>query len=108
MSGDKCRLYTVERNGKSLKLKPRQLTTQILSKLYNAFPETIVLVPDDGYIETPDDYGKFVDVDDFAIWTVAGDSVRPTPLGAPDAINVASCSTTFGASPAPMGLPHVY
>ena len=38
-----------------------------------------MLVSDDGYVETPDDDGNFCDIDDLAVWTVAGDSTKPRP-----------------------------
>ena len=65
-------------DGKSLKLKPRQLNIAVLSKLFNLFPESIVLVSDDGYVGTPDEDGDFIGVDDLPTWTVSGDSTKPT------------------------------
>ena len=57
-------LYNVERDGKSLKLKPRQLNVSVVSKLFCLFPKSIVLVSDVGYVETPDEDGDFIGVDD--------------------------------------------
>ena len=76
---EEYRLYNVERDGKSLKLKPRQLNVAVLSKLFYLFPESIVPVSDDGYVETLDEDGDFVGVDDLPTWTVSGDSTKPTP-----------------------------
>ena len=75
---EEYKLYNVERDGKSLKLKPRQLNIAVLSKLFHLFPESIVLVSDDGYVETPDEDGDFIGVDDLPTWTVSGDSTKPT------------------------------
>ena len=37
-----CKLFTVEKDGKSLKLKERQLTTSVLAQVFCLFPETII------------------------------------------------------------------
>ena len=70
-------MYTVERDGKLLKLKPCQLTTAVLAKLFCLFPESIVLVSDNGYVATPDEDGDFMNVDNLPIWTVTGESTKP-------------------------------
>ena len=75
---EEYKLYSVERDGKSLKLKSRQLNIAILSKLFHLFPESIVLVSNDSYVETPDEDGDFIGVDDLPTWTVSGDSTKPT------------------------------
>ena len=75
---EEYKLYNVERDGKSLKLKRRQLNIAVLSKLFHLFPESIVLVSDDGYVETPDEDGNFIGVDDLPTWIVLGDSTKPT------------------------------
>ena len=76
MSAD-YKLYTVEWDGKSVKLKSSQLTVQILSKIFGLFPESIILLSDDGYVETSDLERRFHDVDDLPHWTVSGDSLKP-------------------------------
>ena len=76
------KLYTVERDGKTLKLKSSQLTVQILSKIFGLFPESILLLSNDGYVETADPDGRFHDVDDLSHWTVSGDSLKPPAGGA--------------------------
>ncbi len=60
------KLYTIEQDGKSVKLKAAQLTTQVLSKVFGIFPGAILLLTSDGYIETPNDEDYFRDVDDFS------------------------------------------
>lgn len=70
-------LYTVEKDGKTIKLKETQLTVQILSKIFGLYPESILLLSDDGYVEAPNDDGRFIDVDDLPIWSVSGEAVRP-------------------------------
>ena len=71
------KLYTVERDGKTVKLKSSQLTVQILSKIFGLFPDSILLLSDDGYVETADSDGRFHDVDDLPHWTVSGDPLKP-------------------------------
>ncbi len=70
-------LYTVEKDGKTVKLKSSQLSTVVLSKVFGLFPESILLLSDDGYVETADNEGRFHDVDDLPVWTVSGESMRP-------------------------------
>jgi len=82
-SDDPYKLFTVERDGKSLKLKEKQLTTVVLLRVFNLFPETILLVSEDGYVELPDEEGYFVAVDDLPTWTVTGDSMAPAPAAPP-------------------------
>ena len=50
------KLYTMEMDGKTVKLKSSQLTAQVLSKVFRLFPESILL-SDDGYVETADNDG---------------------------------------------------
>ena len=76
MSDSSYKLYTVEKDGKTIKLKPSQLTTQVLSKIFGLFPES-VLLSEDGYVETADNDGRFHNVDDLPMWTVSGDLMRP-------------------------------
>ena len=67
------KLYTVEREGKTVKLK---FIVQILSKIFGLFPETILLLSDDGYVETADAEGRFHDVDYLPHWSVSGNSLK--------------------------------
>lgn len=70
------KLYMVEKDGKTMKLKSWQLTAQVLSKIFGLFPDSILLLSDDGYIETADSDGRFYDVDDLPHWTVSGESMN--------------------------------
>ena len=56
--------YCVEKDGRTVKLKAPQLTTQVLSKIFGLFPESILLLSEDGYVKTPDTDGRFTGVDD--------------------------------------------
>ena len=71
------KLYTVEHEGKTVKLKSSQLNVQILSKIFGLFPNSILLLSDDGYVETADSDGRFHDVDDLSQWTVTGECMKP-------------------------------
>ena len=73
-------LYTIEKDGKTVKLKPSQLTTQVIGKVFGLFPDSIILISDDGFVETPDHEGKFLDVDDLSKWVVNGDSLKADGL----------------------------
>ena len=59
-----------------MKLKGPQLTTQVLAKVFGLFPDTVRLLSDDGYVETPDANGRFTDVDDTPVWTVSGNFMK--------------------------------
>ena len=74
-SDDPYKLFTVEKDGKSLKLKERQRTSHasFLFVLRNNY-----FVSDDGYVEIPDEDGCFNSVDDLPVWTVTGDPMNPT------------------------------
>ena len=52
------KLFTVVKEGKTVKLnKASQLTMQVMSKVFGLFPESILLLSDDGYVETADTDG---------------------------------------------------
>ena len=78
------KLFTVEKDGKTVKFKAFQLTTQVMSRL---FQESILLLSDDGYVETADTDGQFYNVDDLPMWTVSGELINlpvssvPGPFG---------------------------
>ena len=57
--------------GRSLQLRPDQLTVDVLSKVFHLIPETILLVSDVGTIATADE-GIFAGVNGLYIWTVEG------------------------------------
>ena len=67
------KLYTVEKDGKTIKLKTSQLKASVLSKVFSLFPESIVLISQDGYVETAGADGVFHQVDDLPVWSVSGD-----------------------------------
>lgn len=75
------KLYTIEKDGRTVKLKSSQLTTQVLSKLFGLFPDSILLLSEDGYVETADPDGRFDDVDDLPVWSVGGESMKPVVAG---------------------------
>jgi len=62
-SVDPYKLFTVKMDDKSFKLKEKQFTPVVLSRVFSLFPELIILVSDDGYVEIPNEEGYFIDVD---------------------------------------------
>ena len=44
-------LNCVEKDAKSVKLKGPQSTTQVLAKVFGLYPDTFLLLSDDGYVE---------------------------------------------------------
>ena len=78
-SVDPYKLFTVKMDDKSFKLKEKQFTTVVLSWVFSLFPELIILVSDDGYVEIPNEEGYFTDVDNLLMWTTSGYSMTPTP-----------------------------
>ena len=72
-------IYAVEMGDKRVKLKKEQLTTNVLAKIFDIFPDTIILISDDGYVATANSKGVFEDLDDIPIWTCQGTSCNPLP-----------------------------
>ena len=70
-------IYAVEMGDKRVKLKKEQLTTNVLAKIFDIFPDTIILISDDGYVATANSKGVFEDLDDIPIWTCQGTSCNP-------------------------------
>ena len=60
-------LYAVEHGQKMVKLKREQLTTNVLGRIFDIFPETIILISDDGFVATANSKGLFEDLDDVPI-----------------------------------------
>ena len=76
MNSDDYKLYTIEKDRKSVKLKSSQLKTAVLSKVLGLFPDSIILLSKDGYMETADTDCRFHDIDHLPVWTVSGDSLQ--------------------------------
>ena len=83
MNSDDYTLYTIEKDGKTVKLKSSQLKTAVLYKVYGLFPDSIILLSEDGYVETADADGRFHDVDDLPVWKVSGDSLQAASSAGP-------------------------
>ena len=65
-------LVTLEFEGRSLQLRPEQLTVSNVAKTFRLIEDTIILVSERGTVAIPED-GVFVDVDSLDCWTVQGD-----------------------------------
>ena len=59
--------------GRSLQMRPSQLTTTNIARAFRLIPDTIILVSDRGTLALPTD-GVFDDVDECYTWTVEGDT----------------------------------
>ena len=62
-------LINVTHDGRTLQMRPDQLTISVLSKAFRLIPETIFLVSDRGTIAVAED-GVFQDVDELYTWSV--------------------------------------
>ena len=67
-------LFVLEFGNKTRKLKESQLTAQLIGKIFNVFPDSIVLVASDGTIEVPDERGCFSGLRTYMDYEVQGDS----------------------------------
>ena len=67
-------LINVTHDGRTLQMRPDQLTITVLSKAFRLIPETIFLVSDRGTIAVAED-GIFQDVDDLYTWSVEGEKL---------------------------------
>lgn len=58
-----------------MKLRDSQMTAATVAKIFNVFPQSIVLVGDDGTVATPDSNGdfSFLELSCETSWTVNGD-----------------------------------
>lgn len=70
--------YKLERAGKIRKMKLVQITTRWIGKVFNVFPDSIILVADDGTIEVPDESGSFTGLLSYMPYEVQGDDCVPT------------------------------
>ena len=64
----------------SVKLRRSQMSSDTIAKVFNVFPNSIVLVGEDGTVATPDNEGDFClyEMDATVSWTVNGDPSKPT------------------------------
>ena len=67
-------LIDITFEGRTLQLRPNQLTVDTISRAFRLIPETILLISDRGTIAVPQE-GEFSDVDELYSWAVEGDKV---------------------------------
>ena len=65
-------LVDVQYEGRTLQIRPSQLTATNIARTFRLIPETIFLVSDRGTVALPTD-GVFDDVDQCYTWSVEGD-----------------------------------
>ena len=68
-------LYSLRNDKLSVKLRESQMTASTIGKIFNVFPQSIVLIGDDGSVATPDGSGEFsfLDLTYETSWTINGD-----------------------------------
>ena len=77
-------IYSLTYQERKIKLKPDQLTIKLIGQIVSLFPDSIILLsPEDGTVETPDESGIFNGLDEFTKYKVEGEpaSVRPLAQG---------------------------
>ena len=73
-------MYSVKVQTLSVRLRCTQMTTETMSKIFNVFPQSVVLVGDNGTVATPDEDGSFCvyEMSTDVEWSVNGDRSRPS------------------------------
>ena len=70
--GELQNLISITHDGRTLQMRPDQLTVSVLSVAFRLIPETMFLVSERGTIAVAVD-GVFSDVDDLYDWSVEGE-----------------------------------
>ena len=52
--------YSLRNDKLSVKLRESQMSASTIGKIFNVFPQSIVLISDDGSVATPDASGVFM------------------------------------------------
>ena len=66
--------FTLEYEGRTLQMRPGQLSVANIAKTFRLIPDTIILVSERGTVAIPDgEDGIFSDIDSFDVWKVEGD-----------------------------------
>ena len=73
-------MYSVKDKTLSVRLRCTQMTAETISKIFNVFPQSIVLVGDYGTVATLDENGDFslYEMSTDVVWSVNGNSSKPT------------------------------
>ena len=97
-------LITIKYDGRTLQLRPEQLTVRYIAKAFRLIEETIILVSDRGTVAIPED-GIFRDLDMYEQWTVQG--TKTSGPRAATASAVGALSLCSGGA-APKWTPHLF
>ena len=85
---------TLKYEGKVRKIRESELDTRLIGKVFNLYPDSIVLVNEDGLVETESrEDGRFIDLSEFIEYDVEGDNLDhiPTPnLAAASSVSLSS------------------
>ena len=74
-------VYSLTYQERKIKLKPDHLTIKLIGKIFSLFPDSIILLsPEDGTVETPDESGIFTGLDEFTEYEVDGEPASVSPL----------------------------
>ena len=95
--------YTLYTDTRKIKMKEEQLNLKCISQIFRFFPDSIILVADDGSVEFPDEQGNF-SLASYLSYQVQGDSLAKGP--APCTINSSPLSLpSTSAARAPVRTP---
>ena len=87
-------LFVLECSGKTRKLKESYLTPTCIGKVFNLFPDSIILIAaDDGTIEVPDELGFFSGLKTYRTYEVQGESMEMKTV----LEKGGECSSSFGS-----------
>ena len=70
--------YSLRNDNLSVMLRESQMSASTIGKIFNVFPQSIVLIGDDGNVATPDASREFscLDLSYETSWTVNGDASK--------------------------------
>lgn len=71
--------FYLTNQGRKMKLKKDQLSTKWIGKIFSLFPDSILLISEDGDVETPDDSGFFTSLIEYFNYEVQGQSILTSP-----------------------------
>lgn len=87
--------FTLCKDSRKLKLKEEQLNLRHIGQIFGLFPGSILLIADDGTVETPDKRGEF-SLQTFLRYQVHGEPLLPK--NTPQSTKLPSCGTTVATT----------
>ena len=80
--------FSISYKGKTVKLKETQLDAKFIGKLFNVYPDSVLLLSDDGTVEGPDENGRFR-LEDYLEYELQGEVMDSAKI----VTTMASCSS---------------